>query len=124
MSFGPPKGKYVRAKRAPAVEAEEEETGFGGYKAEWSRKAQAARRKFMSSVAARRAENWNPWCARGLSPSDPFGRATSRHGRILRSVDARFLGTLAEDIAIFSRRPSPPRPGTTRRPRSYRFGPV
>ena len=60
MSFGPPKGKYVRAKRAPAVEAEEEETGFGGYKAEWRRKAKAERRKFMSSVAARRAENLEP----------------------------------------------------------------
>ena len=35
MSFGPPKGKYVKAKRAPVVEAEEEETGFRGYTAQF-----------------------------------------------------------------------------------------
>ena len=72
MSFGPPKGKYVRAKRAPAVEAEEEETGLGGYKAEWRRKAKAERRKFMSSVAARRAENLEPVVRARTIPVRPF----------------------------------------------------
>ena len=72
MSFGPPEGKYVRAKRAPAVEAEEEETGFGGYKAEWRRKAKAERRKFMSSVAARRAENLEPVVRARTIPVRPF----------------------------------------------------
>lgn len=78
MSFGPPKGKYVKAKRAPVVEAEEQETGFRGYTAEWRRKAKAERRKFMSSVAARRAEKMEPVVrARGRSPIDPGTRSLS-----------------------------------------------
>jgi hypothetical protein len=71
MSFGPPKGKYVKAKRAPVVEAEEEETGFRGYTAEWKRKAKAERRKFMSSVAARRAEKLEPVVRARTIPDRP-----------------------------------------------------
>tara|TARA_B110000879_G_scaffold192893_1_gene259280 strand:+ start:389 stop:640 length:252 start_codon:yes stop_codon:yes gene_type:complete len=55
MSFGKPKGKFLKTRPSYVVETEEEDTGFGGFKAEWTRKAKAERREFMTSFVARRA---------------------------------------------------------------------
>ena len=124
MSFGPPKGKYVKAKRAPVVEAEEEETGFRGYTAEWKRKAKAERRKFMSSVAARRAEKLEPVVRARTIPDRPGDALALDIDASSDPLTPVFSAPAPGDVAIFSRRPSPPRPWTTRRPRSRRFRPV